>query len=60
MNAGLNFQTFVAELARRTTARTNYGVRFLLQRKSLTQANYQSVTDFETELLWLWNTRGLG
>jgi hypothetical protein len=33
----------------------NFGARLLLDNRSLTFANYSSLHDFETELLWLMN-----
>jgi hypothetical protein len=56
LNRSANFHALIAELARRTSARLNLGARFVLERKSLTLANYQSVHDFETELTWMLNT----
>jgi hypothetical protein len=56
LNASANFREFVAELKQRTSARFNIGAQFLLAGKSLTFANYQSLHDFETELLWMLNT----
>jgi len=55
VNASLNFRVLLAELVRRSGAAINHGARFLLERKSLTLANYQSVGDFETELAWMLN-----
>lgn len=56
VNASLNFRALISEFARLTPARINVGVRHVLANQSLTQANYQSLKDFETELLWLVNT----
>jgi hypothetical protein len=56
LNQSANFHTLIAELARRTSARLNLGARFVLERKSLTLANYHSLNDFETELTWMLNT----
>jgi hypothetical protein len=56
VNASLNFRTLIAEFARLTPARINLGTRLLLTNQSMTLANYQSLADFETELLWLVNT----
>jgi hypothetical protein len=55
MHASANFRTFLGELARLTQAQVNFGVRLLLDGRSLTFANYSSLHDFETELLWLMN-----
>ncbi len=56
LNAAGNFHAFIAELKRRTSARLNLGAQFVLANKSLTLANYQGLRDYETELLWLFNT----
>lgn len=56
LNASLNFRSLIADWTQRSSARTNYGARFVLDRKSLTLANHQSVSDLETELLWMLNT----
>lgn len=56
MNTGGNFRVFVSELKRQSSARLNLGARYMMENKSLTLANYQSLGDFETELLWLLNT----
>jgi hypothetical protein len=56
VNASLNFRTLIAEFARLTTARLNLGARHVLGNQSMTLANYQSLRDFEIELLWLLNT----
>jgi hypothetical protein len=56
VNASLNFRTLIAEFARLTTARLNLGARHVLGNQSMTLANYHSLRDFETELLWLVNT----
>ena len=56
LNASLNFRALVSEFARVSFARTNLGARCLLGNKSVSAANYHSLKDFETELLWLLNT----
>jgi hypothetical protein len=56
VNATRNYRTFVALLAARSRARLNLGGRCILARQSLSAANYQSLHDFETELLWMLNT----
>lgn len=56
LNRAANFHALIAELARRASARLNLGARFVVERKSLTLANYQSVNDFESELTWMLNT----
>ncbi len=55
MNAGANFRVLLGEFARLTPAQLNFGARLLLDNRSLTFANYTSLHDFETELLWLMN-----
>lgn len=55
MNAATNFRALFGEWARLTPARLNFGARLLLDNRSLTFANYSSLQDFETELLWLMN-----
>ena len=55
MNAAANFRVLLSELARLTPVRLNFGARLLLDNRSLTFANYTSLQDFETELLWLMN-----
>jgi len=59
MNASANFRAFLDEFARLTPARLNFGARLLLENRSLTFANYTSLHDFETELLWLMNVSAL-
>jgi hypothetical protein len=59
MNAAANFRAFLGEFARLTPARLNFGARLLLENRSLTFANYTSLHDFETELLWLMNVSAL-
>lgn len=59
MNAAGNFRAFLDEFARLTPARLNFGARLLLENHSLTFANYTSLHDFETELLWLMNIGAL-
>ena len=44
----------LGELAGLTSAKLNFGARLLLEKRSLTFANY-ALHDFETELLWLVN-----
>jgi hypothetical protein len=51
-----NFRAFVAELKNQSPVRLNLGARFMLENKSMTLANYQGLHDFETELLWLFNS----
>ena len=46
----------LAEVARLTSAKVNFGARLLLENRSLTFANYSGPHDFETELLWLLNS----
>ena len=58
VNASLNFRFFIAWFAERSSARLNLGARCVLGNKSLSLANYQSLHDFETELLWMINTAG--
>jgi len=55
MNGAANFRAFLREMARLTPARLNLGTHLLLENCSLTFANYTSLHDFETELLWLLN-----
>ena len=57
MNAAANFRVLLGEWARLTPAQLNFGARLLLDNRSLTLANYTSLNDFETELLWLMNVR---
>ena len=42
-------------VARLTTAKLNLGARLRLDNRAVTFANYTSLHDFETELLWLMN-----
>ncbi len=56
VNASLNFRTFISEFARLTPARLNLGARYILDNKAVTAANYHSLKDFDTELLWMVNT----
>lgn len=51
-----NFRVLVQLVQGMSSARLNLGAQYLLENKSLTLANYQSLEDFETELLWLLNT----
>jgi hypothetical protein len=60
VNASLNFRLLVSEFARLSAARANLGARCLLGNQSIALAGYQSVKDFETELLWLLNASAAG
>jgi hypothetical protein len=60
VNASMNFRLLVSEFVRLSGARTNLGARCLLGNQSLALAGYQSVKDFESELLWLLNTSPAG
>ena len=55
MNTAANFRTLLDEFARRTGARLNLGAHLLLENRAITFANYTSLRDFETELLWMLN-----
>ena len=55
LNAAANFRLLLDDCRRLTPARLNWGARFLLDNKSLTLANYQRLSDFENELLWMSN-----
>jgi hypothetical protein len=59
MNTAANFRALLRELSQSTPARLNFGARLLLDNRSLTFANYTSLQDFETELLWLMNIGSL-
>ena len=56
LNTLANFHALITEFERRTAARLNVGAQFVLANKSLTLASYQGLKDYETELLWLFNT----
>jgi hypothetical protein len=56
LNTAANFRVLLAELARLTPAKVNFGARLLLESRSLTFANYSGPHDFESELLWLMNS----
>lgn len=60
VNASLNFRLLVSEFARLSSARTNLGARCVLGNQSLSLAGYQSLKDFEAEMLWLLNTAPAG
>jgi hypothetical protein len=51
----VNFRTLLTELQQRTSAKFNHGARFVLAGQSLSLANYTSLADYETELLWMFN-----
>jgi hypothetical protein len=51
----VNFRTLLGELQQHSSARLNYGARLVVAGRSLSQANYASLTDYETELLWMYN-----
>jgi hypothetical protein len=55
LNTSANFRVLLAELASLTSGKVNLGARLLLDKRSLTYANYTGPHDFETELLWLLN-----
>lgn len=55
MNTAANFRTLFAELSQLTPAKLNFGARFVLNKQSLTLANYTGLHDCETELLWMHN-----
>ena len=59
MNTAANFRALLAEFAQRTSARLNLGARLLLENRAITFANYTSLHDFETELLWTLNVGAL-
>jgi hypothetical protein len=46
------------ELQLRTPARLNHGARLAVAGQSLSLANYSSLIDYETELLWMFNSEG--
>lgn len=58
LNVAGNFRQLIAMLAEISPARRNYGAAFLCANQTLTLAHYQSLHDFETELLWLLNVPG--
>ena len=58
MNTAANYRVFFEELSQRTSAKLNFGARFVLHKRSLTLANYTCLNDFETELLWMHNVTG--
>jgi hypothetical protein len=59
LNATANFRVLLGEFARLTTAKLNLGARLLVENRAVTFANYTSLHDFETELLWLMNVGSL-
>ncbi|MEI6083946.1 MAG: hypothetical protein WCS70_06555 [Verrucomicrobiota bacterium] len=60
LQAIANFRVFIAELQQRSPARLNYGAQLMLANQAVSLANYTSLMDFETELLWLFNVQATG
>jgi len=56
LQAIVNFRVLIAELQQRTSARLNHGARFVLASQPLSLANYTSLSEYESELLWMFNT----
>ena len=57
LNTAANFRVLLGEVARASSAKLNLGARLLFDNRSITFANYNGPHDFETELLWLLNSR---
>jgi hypothetical protein len=58
-NAAANFRVLLGQFVRLARPQLNFGARLLLDNRSLSFANYTSLHDFETELLWLMNVGAL-